>query len=546
MTGDRAQGPPPVWTPPASTVEAATSTRLARAHGLSGHAELLERSLDDPEWFWDAVVRHLGLLFDRPYEAVCDLSDGPQWARWFVGGSLNLTRTCLDRQADGPHAGRLAVVAEREDGAVRRLSYAELRAEVARMADGLAGLGVGAGDRVALVMPLGVEAVVGFYAVAHLGAVVVPVFSGFSAAAIATRLVDSGAVAVLAADGFVRRGRPVPVKVTLDEALAAAPDVRHLVVHRELGLDVPWQEGRDRAWTDVRDAGSPDRRAASVPSEHPLMIAYTSGTTGRPKGAVHVHAGFLAKIALEVHVQADVHDGDALLWYTDMGWIMGPWVTVGTHANAGTLVLYDGAPDVPDPGRLWKLVERHRIAFLGVSPTLVRALQPAGAGWAAAADLSSLRAFGSTGEPWNPAPYRWLLDEVGGGSRPIVNLSGGTEVGACFLSADVSLPIPECSLGRPALGMAVDVVGPDGQPVRGDVGELVCRAPWPGMTRGLWGDPERYLASYWSRFPDVWVHGDWASVDEDGNWFLHGRSDDTLNVAGKRVGPAEYESALVG
>jgi len=536
---------PAIWNPRPDVVAQAASTRFARAHGLDGHADLLARSQAEPTWFWDAVVRHLGLVFDRPYASVLDVSDGPQWARWFEGATLNVTASCVDRHADGPLADRTAVVAEREDGAVRRLTYAALRTEVARVADGLAGLGVTTGDRVALVMPLGPEAVIGFYAVVRLGAVVVPVFSGFSARAIAARLRDSGAVAVLTADGYLRRGRPVAVKVVVDEALADAPAVRHVVVHPHAGIDMPWHAGRDRTWAAVREAGSPDHGPLSVPSEHPLMIAYTSGTTGRPKGAVHVHAGFLVKIAAEVHFQADLRDGDALAWYTDMGWIMGPWMTVGTHAGAGTVVLYDGAPDVPDPGRLWALVERHGLAFLGVSPTLVRALQPAGADWAARADLSTLRAFGSTGEPWNPSPYRWLFHDVGQGRRPIVNLSGGTEVGACFLSADVSIPLAECSLGRPALAMAVDVFGPDGRPVRGEVGELVCTAPWPGMTRGIWGDPERYLASYWSRWPGVWVHGDWASVDAAGDWFLHGRSDDTLNVAGKRIGPAEYESALV-
>ncbi len=543
MTDATARTSALAWNPTADVVESANSTRFARAHGLASHDELVRRSIADPEWFWDAVVRHLGLPFDVPYTRVLDVEAGVAWARWFEGGMLNLTSACIDRHALGPLASREAIRYEGEDGDVRTLTYGELHDEVAAVAGGLAGLGVAPGDRVALVLPLTPEAVVAFYAVARLGAVVVPIFSGFSAAAIAARLVDSGATCVIASDGLRRRGRVVPIRPTIDEAVAAAPAVRHLVVHRHVGLDAGATDGLHVDWATLR--GSPPAPALSVPSEHPLMIAYTSGTTGRPKGAVHVHAGFLVKIAQEVHFQADLHDGDALLWYTDLGWIMGPWEVVGTHANGGTLVLFDGAPDHPDPGRLWSLVERHRVAFLGVSPTLVRALQPAGAAFARRHDLSSLRAFGSTGEPWNPAPYRWLAHEVGEGRRPIINLSGGTEVGACFLSADVAIPLAECSLGRPALGMAIDVVDAEGRPLRGEVGELVCRAPWPGMTRGIWGDPDRYLATYWSRWPGVWVHGDWASVDANGAWFLHGRSDDTLNVAGKRVGPAEYESALV-
>ena len=228
-----------------------------------------------------------------------------------------------------------------------------------------------------------------------------------------------------------------------------------------------------------------------------------------------------------------------------MGWIMAPWIFIGAHACGQTLVMFDGAPDTPGPDRLWRVVERHKVSFLGVSPSLIRALQPHGAQLAHACDLSRLRLFGSAGEPWNPDPYRWLANEVGEGLRPIINISGGTEVGSCFLACDISIPFKECSLGRPALGMAMDVYDDDGRPQRDGLGELVCTAPWPAMTRSIWRDDERYLDAYWRRFPGVWVHGDWASIDADGEWFLHGRSDDALNVAGKRVGSSEYESALV-
>jgi acetyl-CoA synthetase len=276
------------------------------------------------------------------------------------------------------------------------------------------------------------------------------------------------------------------------------------------------------------------------------MIAYTSGTTGRPKGSVHVHGGFLVKVAAEVAYQTDYQPGEILFWFSDPGWIMGPWQIVGTLALGGTVFLYDGAPNHPGADRLWSLVERHKVNILGVSPTLVRALAPGGDEHVVGHDLSSLRILGSTGETWNTDPYLWFFERVGGGRCPVINFSGGTEVGACFLSPTPVVALRPCSLGGPSLGMAVDVFGPDGQPLRGEVGELVCTKPWPGMTRGIWGDPDRYIATYWSRWPDVWVHGDWASIDADGQWFLHGRSDDTLNIAGKRIGPAEVESALVG
>ena len=275
------------------------------------------------------------------------------------------------------------------------------------------------------------------------------------------------------------------------------------------------------------------------------MIAYTSGTTGKPKGAVHVHGGFLVKMASETAYQTDLHPDETLYWVTDMGWIMGPWEMVGAGCAGATVVMYEGAPDWPEPDRVWASVERHGVNVLGVSPTLIRALKTAGDEHPAKHDLSSLRVFGSTGEPWNPEPYRWLSEVVGGGRLPIINISGGTEVGACFITPYPIEEIKECSLGAASHGMDIDVFDPDGNSVRGKVGELVCKRPWPGMTRGIWGDPERYMDTYWSMYPDVWRHGDWALIDDEGDWYLLGRSDDTINVAGKRLGPAEVESVLV-
>lgn len=521
------------WDPPPGVVAAANSTRFARAHGLDGFEALLARSVEEPEWFWDAVVRHLGLRFERPYDAVLDASDGPAWARWFVGGELNLAVSCVDRHAASERASTDAIRWEGEDGASRRLTYAELAAATARWGEALRALGVRSGDRVGLAMPMVPEAIVAWYAIVRLGAVVVPMFSGYAAPAIRARLADAGAVGVVCAASIVRRGRELPLARTVREASDGVPSVRFVAVSGE------------PAW-DERVAAAPAEAApAIVGAEHPLAIYYTSGTTGRPKGAVHVHGGFLVKTAQEVYFQADLQPGDALFWLSDMGWIMAPWAFVGTHACGHTLVLYDGAPDCPDPGRLWALAERQAVTFLGVSPSLVRALQPHGTELVRRHDLSRLRLFGSAGEPWTPDAYRWLAEEAGEGTRPIINLSGGTEVASSFLSCDVSLPIKACSLGRPALGMALDVLDDHGRPVRGVLGELVCRRPWPSITRGLWQDPERYLATYWSRWEGVWVHGDWASVDDDGAWYLHGRSDDTLNVAGKRIAPAEYEAPLL-
>ena len=527
-------------------VEHSRAGAFMREQGIDGWRELERRSQDDIGWFWDAIVKHLGIEFSTPYERVFDDSRGPMWTTWFGGGRINLTANCVDRHArETPD--QLAVIAEREDGEVRTVTYAELAALTNRLANALLSRGVAPGEAVGLLLPMGVEVVAAFYAACKIGAIAVPIFSGFGAPAVAARLADAGAVALITCDAVPRRGKPVAVKALADEALGSAPAVHTVIVHDRLGTEPPMQAGRDLAWADAVDRQSPDLDAPALDPETPMMVIYTSGTTGRPKGAVHVHGGFLVKIAQECAFQTDVHAGDRFTWMTDMGWIMGPKIVVGAGALGATLVLSEGAPDYPGPGRMWELVERHRISVLGVSPTLIRALRSHGDEPVTAHDRSSLRILASTGEPWNPEPYRWLFDVGGDGRCPIINLSGGTEVGACFLSPMPVMPLKECTLGAPSLGMAMDVLGPDGQPVPpGEVGELVCRKPWPSMTRGIWGDPQRFLDTYWSRWPNLWVHGDWASVDEDGYWYLHGRSDDTLNIAGKRIGPAEFESAAVG
>jgi acetyl-CoA synthetase len=518
-----------IWEPSASVLEHANVVRLMRRHGIDDYWELVRRSQDDPDWFWPAAIEDMGLEFSQPWSRVQDDSRGPEWARWFVDGRLNVAWNCVHRWAERrPDA--VAAVFAGEDGARREVTFAELSRDVTRLAECLVGLGVEPGDRVGIYMPMCPEVAIAAHACAHVGAVHVPIFSGFAAPAVRERLADAEAKVVITADRSLRRGTWLRMEETVAEAVRGAPSVEHVVV---------WS--RDEGWGEATAASPGELPALEVDAEHPYLLTYTSGTTGKPKGVVHVHGGFLVSIAREVAYQADAHPEDVILFATDMGWIMGPWTVVGGGALGCTVVFAEGAPDRP-PDRLWTLVERERVSVLGVSPTLVRALAQHGD---PDRDLSSLRTIVTTGEPWNPDPYRWLFEQVGGGRCPIINCSGGTEVGACFLSPTPAIPIKACSLGGPALGMAMDVVDAEGRSLRGDVGELVCRQPFPGMTRGFWRDPERYLDAYWRRIPGVWVHGDWASVDEDGYWFLHGRSDDTLNIAGKRIGPAEIESAAV-
>ncbi len=533
-----------VWTPTPEQVESANVTRLARRLGVERYHDVHRISVDEPGRFWPAVIEDLNLEFSEPWTEVVDTSDGPEWAMWFVCGKLNLAWNCVHRWAAGELAEEEAAVWQSEDGLRVALTWRELSDAVYRLAEGLASIGIGEGDAVGIFLPMSPQVAIASHACAHLGAVQVPIFSGFAAPAIAARLADAKAKALITADGSLRRGQAVPMKEIADDALQSAPTVTHTVVWQRLGLDdVPMTIGRDRFWDELVPDSSQARGLAprQVDSEHPYLLAYTSGTTGKPKGALHVQGGFLVSIAREVAYQTDVKPGDRIHFATDMGWIMGPWTVVGGGARGATVVYAEGAPDFP-PDRLWRVVESERVTMLGVSPTLVRALIPKGE---PTADMSSLKAICTTGEPWNRDPYMWLFDHVGGGRVPIVNESGGTEVGACFLATCVTEPVKPVALGFPALGQDLDVFDADGKPVRGEVGELVCKHPWPGMTRGIWDDDDRYLETYWRRFPGVWTHGDWASVDEDGYWFLHGRSDDTLNIAGKRIGPAELESAAV-
>ncbi len=523
--------------------QATRTSDFMSLHGLADYQTLAARAIDDPDWFWDTVVDFLGIPFRRRYTSVRSDTAGKEWTTWFTDGLINLSEACVDRWSES--ANTPAVIGEREDGTSTTLTFAELGDVVGRLAGGLTRLGVAPGDAVAVFLPMSPEAVVAYLAVARIGAVFVPIFSGYGPDAIASRLLDPKPKAMIVPDGFLRRGRLVAAKEVADAAIAAAGGIEHVVVLTYAGTDVPWIEGRDVRWEDVI-AGSP-ASAVATPAETPFLLAYTSGTTGRPKGSIHVHGGLTVKLAQEGAFQGDFRPGDRVMWLTDMGWIMGPWIVTAGLANGATVVTYDGAPDHPGPDRIWKLAAKHRLTFLGISPTFIRSIQAAGADIARRHDLGALRAFGSTGEPWNPDPWWWLFREVGGERVPIVNLSGGTEIGACILSVNLHQGIKPTSVGAPALGMDAVVLDASGRPLGpGEgVGELAIRHAWPGMTRGFWKEPDRYLDTYWRRFPGTWVHGDWASIDEDGFWFLHGRSDDTLNIAGKRIGPAEFESVAV-
>ena len=532
------------WRPTSDYVERSRLVDFMRKHRLNTLDELMTRSTTDLEWFWRAVMDDLGIEFYEPYSRVVDLSSGVATAKWCLDGRMNIVHNCLEKWRGTTTEHRPALRWEGEEGTTRTLTYAELLREVNRAAAGLRALGIGRGDRVALFMPMCPELVTAFFAIIKVGGIVLPLFSGYGADAVTTRLQDAGVKMLMTADGFWRRGQAVRMKDTADAAIAAAPSVERVIVTPRIGADV-MMGPRDTWWSDLVAGQRDDCATERTGADEALMIIYTSGTTGRPKGAVHSHCGFPIKTAQDLVHCFDVHDGETMYWVSDMGWMMGPWEVFGMTLLGGTVVLYDGALDYPAPDRLWALVERHRVNILGVSPTLIRALMRHGDAPVRSHDLSSLRILGSTGEPWNPEPWRWFFEVVGGGRLPIINYSGGTEVSGGLVSGNVLTPLKPAAFAGPPPGIAADVVDDQGRPVRNQVGELIVRAPWIGMTRGFWNDQERYFETYWSRFPGVWVHGDWAAIDDDGLWYILGRSDDTIKIAGKRLGPAEVESVLV-
>jgi acetyl-CoA synthetase len=545
MADEFAFGGDIAWRPTREYRERSRLAAFMARHGIASYNDLLRRSTEDLEWFWTAVFEDLRIEFYRPYRQLLDTSRGIAWARWCIGGQLNIVHNCVDKWIGTQVERKAALRWEGEEALTRVISYAELYADVNRCANAFRELGVRKGDRVALFMPMCPELIVAFFATMKLGAVVLPLFSGYGADAAGARVHDAEASVIVTADGFWRRGHTVAMKTTADLVAGMAPSVHSVVVVPRIGIDVPLIDGRDHRWPDLVTRQSDRCDTVRTDAEDPLMIIYTSGTTGRPKGTVHTHCGFAIKAAQDMAHCIDVHDSDTMFWVTDMGWMMGPWEVFGMTLLGGTMVLYDGALDHPGPGRLWELVERHNVSILGVSPTLIRSLMRHGEAPVRAHDLATLRILGSTGEPWNPESWRWLFETAGGCRIPIINYSGGTETSGGLVAGNVLTAMKPCSFAGPPPGIAADVVDDKGHPVRNQVGELVVRAPWIGMTRGFWRDPERYEETYWSRFENVWVHGDWAAIDEDGLWYILGRSDDTIKIAGKRLGPAEVESVLV-
>ena len=495
--------------------------------------------------FW--AVQAQRLAWDSPWHQILDWSNAP-FAKWFVGGRLNVAYNCVDRHVESGHGEQTALVFESESGDSRDITYRELQEMVSQAANALQGLGVEAGDRVAIYLPMIPEAIVAMLACARIGAPHSVVFAGFSAEALRSRIDDAQAKVVITADGQFRRGSAMPLKPAVDEAVAHTPSVDHVLVVRRTGGEVEWT-GRDVWWHEVVEAASPEHHPQAFDAEHPLFILYTSGTTGKPKGILHTSGGYLTQAAWTHWAVFDLKPDEDVYWCTaDIGWVTGhSYIVYGPLANRVTQVIYEGTPDTPHKGRWWEIVQKHRVTILYTAPTAIRTFMKWGEHIPDDFDLSSLRLLGSVGEPINPEAWMWYRRVIGGETCPIVDTWWQTETGAMMIA-----PLPgvtACKPGsamRPLPGIGAEVVDDNGAPVEpGGGGYLVLDEPWPSMLRGIWGDDERYVQTYWSRWPGEYFAGDGAKLDDQGAIWLLGRVDDVMNVSGHRISTTEVESALV-
>ncbi|MGZ4551836.1 MAG: acetate--CoA ligase [Blastococcus sp.] len=515
------------------------------AAAANAQAGLYDRATADGPAFWAEQAAEL--QWDQPWDQVLDWSGAP-FARWFVGGRLNASVNCVDRHVAAGHGDQVAIHWEGEPGDTRDVTYADLLREVSRAAHALTELGVRTGDRVAIYLPMIPEAVVAMLACARIGAAHSVVFGGFSAEALHSRIVDADARVVITADGGYRRGSAMALKPAVDEAVAMSPGVRHVLVVRRTGQDVAWTD-KDVWWHEIVERQPQTHEPESFDSEHPLFILYTSGTTAKPKGILHTTGGYLTQVSYTHRMVFDLKPDSDVYWCTaDIGWVTGhSYIVYGPLANRATQVMYEGTPDTPHQGRFWELVEKHGITIMYTAPTAIRTFMKWGEDIPAGFDLTSLRLLGSVGEPINPEAWMWYRRVIGGDRCPVVDTWWQTETGAIMIS-----PLPGVtstkpgSATRPLPGIGADVVNDMGQPVpNGSGGYLVLSQPWPSMLRGIWGDPQRYKDTYWSRFDRMYFAGDGAKKDADGDLWLLGRVDDVMNVSGHRISTTEVESALV-
>ncbi len=528
----------PAWIPEEQLIKQTRLYKWMYSLGFSTYDAFYKASVERTDWFWREAEKAVGIKWKMPYEAALG-QDSLMWPNWYKGGQLNITETAVDKWAENEDAQHQpAVIWKNETGEERRWTYLELQKKVNRLAAGFLKNGLQKGDVAVIYMPMLPETVAVMLAFAKIGVIFSPVFSGYGSEPLAVRIRASGAAIVVTGSGMTRRGKKINMRECAEEAIGKTTTVKTVIVNTSSDTEY---EGDIRLNDLLKE--DPIIEPTYLTNEEPLMILYTSGTTGTPKGAVHTHAGFPVKAAFDAGLCMDVAKGDRLFWLTDMGWMMGPFLVFGGLINGAAIVLYDGAPDYPDEQHLWSFIHEQKVTHFGLSPTFVRSAMQQNL---ASIKLPHVKAIISTGEPWNEAPWQWLFDKIGQKHIPILNYSGGTEVSGGIVGSTLLRPIKPVLFNAAILGMAADVYNEAGESVINEVGELVVKKPWVGMTCGFWKDPKRYEDTYFKRFDGVWTHGDWVEQSEDGTFHITGRSDDVINTAGKRVGPAEIESILVG
>ena len=534
------------WNPPQENFSTSVEAQFLSFVGVASFEELEYLARQEPSRYWRAVLDFGEIPFLEPYTKVLDDSQGPAWSKWCVGGKANLTHICVDRWRDTPVWEKEFLVWEGEQGTVRRLTYAQFGATIARAAAGLAQRGISAGDVVALYLPLIPEALIAYFAIIKLGAIVLPLFSGYSAPAIRQRLELAKVKAIVTADGMVRRGMTVPMKPVVDAARTDLPTSVLSVVINQLGNPPAVLGPNDVDWNTLIEGQAEEYPTAETAADAPCVLHYTSGTTGKPKGCVYTHIGPAAKMVLDHGILNGFGRDDRHFCMADMGWMVGTKLAVLPAVHGASLLIADGAPDYPDPGRFWRLLDTHQATFAELSPSLVRLMMAHGDDVLAGRDFSKIRGLITGGEPWTDTAWNWLFTKVCRSQAPIYDSAGGTEVSGSILLCDMLHPIKAGSFSVAVPGMGASVAMADGTAAKpGTPGELVMDSSSIGLTQGLWNDRDRYMENYWAKIPGLWVHGDLASKDDDGYWQLHGRSDDTFKVAGRRVGPAEIENVIM-
>lgn len=518
--------------------------KFMQKHKIYSLDELHKKSIKDLDWYWDAVNDDIGIIWDKKYTVVSDFTRGKPWPKWFVDGKTNIINSTVDKFAKTTPQ-KVAYYFVSEDNIETKITYRQLQDDVNKLANALKSLNVKKGDVVAIYMPMMFEAIVAILACAKIGAIQTVVFSGYSSEALQVRLQDCNAKTLLVSDGFTRKGKPISQKSAALDAIKQT-DVEKIIVVPYKGIDRYTFTDKIVDYEALIKKQSSDCRTEIMDSEDPLFILYTSGTTGKPKGVIHTHGGYSVYVGHQAAYLIDLQNDDVLLWPADIGWITGlAWNVYGLLAIGATAVIYDGAIDWPSPSRMWKMIQNYKVTIFGTSPTAVRMFRKYGIEPRKQFNLDSVRIIPSTGEPIDEDSWWWLYEKVGNKKTPIMNLAGGTEIGGAMLSVLPGMKLKPTTVGMPCPGFDLDVIDQNKNSVRNKKGFLIVRQPWPAMTRGLLNDSKRYIETYWSQYDDVWFHGDYVLVDDDGLWYMYGRVDDVINVSGHRLSTVEIEQTII-